>query len=302
MWRDTDEAFITIGFGGLPEAQPIKGGAEFLVVSEKDGWMHVYRVTRDGTGHARHARRHGRDRRSPAWTRAAGRPVLHRVAGRTRRSATCIARRSTARLIPCASRRERLRRHQHATTSRPNGRFAFHRFSSFDDPGLREVVSLPDHARFASTGDSAGAEAGARAAARPAGRVLQGRRRRRRQRRRLRDQAAGLRSVEAVSGAGVHLRRAGEPDGDRQLGRQHRRCSIATSPASATSSSASTTPARRRRAGARGARRSTARSACCRRSSRRRRCARSTQTHAVRRPRSRRASGDGAAAARTRST
>ena len=34
MWRDTDDAFITIGFGGLPEAQPIKGGAEFLVVSE----------------------------------------------------------------------------------------------------------------------------------------------------------------------------------------------------------------------------------------------------------------------------
>ena len=35
MWRDTDEAFITIGFGGLPEARPIKGGAEFLVVSER---------------------------------------------------------------------------------------------------------------------------------------------------------------------------------------------------------------------------------------------------------------------------
>ena len=48
MWRDRDEAFITIGFGGLPEARPIRDGAEFLVLSEKDGWMHVYRVARDG--------------------------------------------------------------------------------------------------------------------------------------------------------------------------------------------------------------------------------------------------------------
>src|SRR5262245_48454626 len=48
MWRDRDEAFITIGFGGLPEARPLKNGAEFLTTSEKDGWMHVYRVDRSG--------------------------------------------------------------------------------------------------------------------------------------------------------------------------------------------------------------------------------------------------------------
>ena len=61
MWRDTDEAFITIGFGGLPEAQPIKGGAEFLVVSEQDGWMHVHRVTRDGKATLVTRGTHGRD-------------------------------------------------------------------------------------------------------------------------------------------------------------------------------------------------------------------------------------------------
>ena len=27
MWRDHDDAFITIGFGGLPEARPIRGGS-----------------------------------------------------------------------------------------------------------------------------------------------------------------------------------------------------------------------------------------------------------------------------------
>src|SRR5581483_5120808 len=48
LWRDHDDAFITIGFGGLPEARPIRDGAEFLVSTEKDGWKHLYRITRDG--------------------------------------------------------------------------------------------------------------------------------------------------------------------------------------------------------------------------------------------------------------
>ncbi len=48
MWRDHDDAFITIGFGGLPEARALAGGKSFLVTSEKDGWMHVYRVSREG--------------------------------------------------------------------------------------------------------------------------------------------------------------------------------------------------------------------------------------------------------------
>src|SRR4030095_8793613 len=48
MWVDRDAAFITIGFGGLREARALANGAEFLVTSEKDGWMHAYRVARDG--------------------------------------------------------------------------------------------------------------------------------------------------------------------------------------------------------------------------------------------------------------
>ena len=48
MWRDHDNAFITIGFGGLPEAQPIYEGRQFLADSEKDGWMHVWAIDRSG--------------------------------------------------------------------------------------------------------------------------------------------------------------------------------------------------------------------------------------------------------------
>ena len=81
------------------------GGAEFLVVSEKDGWMHVYRVDARRQGETLVTRgAHRRDGRSPASTRRAD--SLYFIASpRTPRSATCTAPRSTARLIPCASRR-----------------------------------------------------------------------------------------------------------------------------------------------------------------------------------------------------
>ena len=37
----------------------------------------------------------------------------------------------------------------------PDGRHAFHRFSSFDNPGIRELVSLPDHHSVAVIEDNA---------------------------------------------------------------------------------------------------------------------------------------------------
>ena len=73
-----------------------------------------------------------------------------------------------------------------------------------------------------------------------------------------------FRPVEALSGDRVRLRRAGRPDGHRQLGRRPACSSIAPSPRPATSWSASTTAARRRRRARRGARWSTARWASCR--------------------------------------
>ena len=70
----------------------------FSSSSEKDGWMHVYRVARDGRETLVTRGEHGclRD----LGRRREGRlAVLHRVAAERRRSATCIARRSTARRI-----------------------------------------------------------------------------------------------------------------------------------------------------------------------------------------------------------
>ena len=151
MWRDTDQAFITIGFGGLPEARPIKGGAEFLVVSEQDGWMHVHRVTRDGK--ATLVTRGAMDAMQISGVdETAG--LLYFIASPTNATQRYLYRAPLdGSADPVRVTPERLRGTNTYDVA-PNGRFAFHRFSSYDDPGIAEVVSLPDHATVRVTGES----------------------------------------------------------------------------------------------------------------------------------------------------
>ena len=142
MWRNHDDAFISIGFGGLPGAQPIHDGTELLAVSEKDGWMHVYRVTRDGretlvtrgnmdaTGIA------GVDEKA-GWVYFIASP--ENATQRYLFRAPLDGRSDPARVTP----REFVGTNSY--TISPDGRHAFHEFSSFNDPGIREMVTLPDH-------------------------------------------------------------------------------------------------------------------------------------------------------------
>jgi dipeptidyl-peptidase-4 len=152
MWRDTDDAFISVGFGGLPEAQPIKAGAEFLTVSEKDGWMHVYRVTRDG--HATLVTRGNMDAIAISGVdEAAG--VLYFIASPANATQRYLYRAPLdGSADPVRVTPERFRGTNTYDVA-PNGKFAFHGFSSHDDPGIREVISLPDHATVRLSGDSA---------------------------------------------------------------------------------------------------------------------------------------------------
>jgi dipeptidyl-peptidase-4 len=152
MWRDRDEAFITIGFGGLPEARPIRNGAEFLVTSEKDGWMHAYRISREG--------------RETLVTRSAMDALA--IAGVDEKSGAVYVIASpdnaTERYLyraPFDGQRDPVRvtprefAGSNAYTLSPDGRFAFHRFSSFDDPGVRELVALPAHTPVTMIDDNA---------------------------------------------------------------------------------------------------------------------------------------------------
>jgi dipeptidyl-peptidase 4 len=152
MWMDQDAAFITIGFGGLPSARPLGDGNEFLVTSEKDGWMHAYRVSRDGRetlvtrGDMDAIAVAGVDETS-GWAYFIASPdnPTQRYLYRARLDGGS----NPERVTPPAFKGS------NTYTISPNGRYAFHRFSSFDDPGLRELVTLPQHKVVTVTDDNA---------------------------------------------------------------------------------------------------------------------------------------------------
>jgi dipeptidyl-peptidase-4 len=152
FWMDHDDAFITIGYGGLPAARPIHDGAEFLVTSEKDGWMHVYRVTRDGRETL--VTRGNMDALSMAGVNEkAG--WLYFVASPENATQRYLYRAS----LDGKANPERVTPWTFVGSNTydisPDGRYAFHRFSSFDDPGIRELVVLPDHRAVTVTDDNA---------------------------------------------------------------------------------------------------------------------------------------------------
>ena len=152
MWRDHDDAFITIGFGGLPEARALAGGKSFLVTSEKDGWMHVYRVSREGG--------------ETLVTRGAFDAIA--VAGVDEGSGSVYVvaspENATQRYLyraPLDGQADPVRvtpaefTGSNAYTISPDGRFATHRYSRFDDPGISELVTLPEHKRVSLIDDNA---------------------------------------------------------------------------------------------------------------------------------------------------
>jgi dipeptidyl-peptidase-4 len=156
MWRDTDEAFISIGYNGLPEARPIDHGRAFLVQSEKDGWQHVYRITREG--------------RETLVTRGAmdvvsvegvdeQAGILYFIASPDNATERYLYRApldgsaAPVRVTPASSVGS------NTYDIAPGARYAFHAFSSFDDPGLRELVTLPEHRTVRPMGSGAEAPA-----------------------------------------------------------------------------------------------------------------------------------------------
>jgi len=151
MWRNHDDAFITIGFGGLTEAQPIHDGRQFLAVSEKDGWMHVWAIDRDGhetlvtRGAMDAAGIEGVDEKG-GWLYFIASPdnATQRYLYRSPIDGSADPVRVTPDSFVGVN----------SYNISPDGKYAFHNFSSINDPGLRELVSLPDHKLVRMSSDS----------------------------------------------------------------------------------------------------------------------------------------------------
>jgi dipeptidyl-peptidase 4 len=147
VFVDEDRAWVDVN----DSVSWINHGREFLVLSERDGWRHLYRVARD-TAKAELVT-HGDfdvvsvDRVTPdeKWIYFIASPdnPTQRYLYRTRLDGSS----SPERVTPN-------RPGTHSYTISPNCDYAFHSYSSFDTPPVFEVVSLPDHHVMRKTADN----------------------------------------------------------------------------------------------------------------------------------------------------
>ena len=124
---------------------------EFLVLSERDGWRHLYRVDRE-SGKTLLVT-HGDfdvvslDRVTPdeqfIYFTASPDNATQRYLYRVRLDGSAPA----VRITPSQPG-------THSYTIAPNGEYAFHNFSSFGDPPHSDVVHLPDHRVLRTTADN----------------------------------------------------------------------------------------------------------------------------------------------------
>src|SRR5437773_2644924 len=145
---DEDRAWVDVNRDVLW----INQGREFLVLSERDGWRHLYRVARD-TGKTQLVTRGefdvvSLDRVSPdeKWVYFIASPenATQRYLYRARLDGTIAPERLTPN-VPGT----------HSYTISPTGEWAFHSYSSFDVPPAFDVVHLPDHRVMRKTVDNA---------------------------------------------------------------------------------------------------------------------------------------------------
>jgi dipeptidyl-peptidase-4 len=139
-----DAVAATAKPGGWVDAQGditwLDGGRAFLWLSERDGWRHLYRVTREGQAtlltnvDADVISLEGVDR-SAAYFLASPSNATQRYLFRAPLDGSSPPRRVTPESAPG----------WHDYTFAPGGKMAFHTYSSFERPAMMEVVSLPDH-------------------------------------------------------------------------------------------------------------------------------------------------------------
>jgi dipeptidyl-peptidase-4 len=131
----------------------LDGGRRFLWVSERDGWRHVYTVSRDGretrlvTPGAFDVVSIEEVDEKGGWLYYIASPdnPTQRYLYRTRLD----GRGRAERLSPAGEAGT------HGYTVAPGGRYAFHTYSSFDVPPVTDLVRLPSHARVRVLVDNA---------------------------------------------------------------------------------------------------------------------------------------------------
>jgi len=148
LFVDEDRAWVEVN----RDISWINQRREFLALTERDGWRHLYRVARD-SGKAQVVTRGdfdivSVDRITPdeKWVYFTASPdsATQLYLYRTRLDGAAAAERVTPN-VPGT----------HSYTISPNAEWAFHTYSSFDAPPAFDVVHLPDHRVMRKTVDNA---------------------------------------------------------------------------------------------------------------------------------------------------
>jgi dipeptidyl-peptidase-4 len=138
MYQDRDEAWVDIN----DRFTWLEDGKRLLYDSESDGWRHAYAITRDGEAHL--ITRGAFDLMSISsvdktngWLYYIASPdnATQRYLFRSRLDGTSPPERVTPTNQPGT----------HTYNISPDGHWAFHTYSKFDEPGISDLVNLPDH-------------------------------------------------------------------------------------------------------------------------------------------------------------
>jgi dipeptidyl-peptidase 4 len=137
--RDTDKAWLDYN----DELVALRGGGDYLWVSESSGWRHAYRVARDGSG-VRAVTKGSWDIASVGRVDVAGGWLYYSASpeSSTRRAlyrARLDGSAEPERLTPAAQTG------WHTYNISPDGQWAFHTVSRFDRAAVIDLVRLPEH-------------------------------------------------------------------------------------------------------------------------------------------------------------
>ena len=122
----------------------LNGGKEFLWASEKDGWRHLYRVSRDGKKETLITNGNYDVMEISAIDEKGGWLYFHASPDNATQQylyRTKLDGKGKAERVSPANQNG-----THDYDVSPTGKFAQHRFSNYYTPGASEMVSLPDHA------------------------------------------------------------------------------------------------------------------------------------------------------------
>jgi dipeptidyl-peptidase-4 len=147
VFVDEDKAWVDVNV----QVPWIHQGREFLVLSERDGWRHLYRVSRE-SGEAKLVTRGEFDVVQVAKV-TPDEQTVYFIASPDNATQRYLYRAP----LDGSAAPTRVTPDQpgvHSYNISPNGQWAFHDYSSFNVPPMSEVVHLPDHRVARNTADN----------------------------------------------------------------------------------------------------------------------------------------------------